>query len=511
MRIVFLPVDERFCTRDYMMHMGKSFNLDIETPPIALLGQKKIPGDVDAIYTWLEKTIDNDDTLILSLDTLIYGGLIPSRINRLTEQTLLKRLKRIRPFRQKAARIYLTSTVMRIPQYNSEDEEPVYWEYFGKRLHDFTKVLAGTIKKRISDGHPFRFESYKTIIDENKSHKLLEDVPLWVIDDYFDRRIKNARMIEKTFSLVQEGIVDYFNLTLDDNGKDSLSLIEASRHQQTVDALQIHEKCAVHPGADEATLTLLSRAVCQKFNIIPPMEIQYLFEDKKDIVPPYEGDTLDQTIKNHIRAAGGRVGQSSIKLLVNNSETEEWIESPEQDIRCRNENGVEWLEKGLKTNNIMGLVDIRYPNGSDRLFVKQLLSRKRVWNRINYAAWNTPSNTIGTVVAFSILQYLAAKSYLQIDSESMERFQQIMLLEQYGYQANLREELRRQSYQRGCSIWTLLPVEKWAESFAQTKLADIQTEVEKSFNHHFNLEVFFPWHRSFEIGIRLSKQASIDI
>src|SRR6056297_2861169 len=98
MRIVFLPVDERFCTRDYMMHMGKSFNLDIETPPIALLGQKKIPGDVDAIYTWLENTIDNDDTLILSLDTLIYGGLIPSRINRLTEQTLLKRLKRIRPF-----------------------------------------------------------------------------------------------------------------------------------------------------------------------------------------------------------------------------------------------------------------------------------------------------------------------------------------------------------------------------------------------------------------------------
>ncbi|HRW34154.1 MAG TPA: DUF4127 family protein, partial [Thermotogota bacterium] len=148
MRIIFIPVDERVCTRDYFTQTAKAFNIQIQTPARGMLGQKKIPADTQTLFNWLDGTIKRDDILILSLDTLLYGGLIPSRIDLLKEETLLQRLEELITLAKRAKKIYITTTIMRIPKYNSDDEEPVYWEYYGKRLHDMTKLMAQLLKEQ---------------------------------------------------------------------------------------------------------------------------------------------------------------------------------------------------------------------------------------------------------------------------------------------------------------------------------------------------------------------------
>ncbi|MFW6263250.1 MAG: DUF4127 family protein [Thermotogota bacterium] len=500
MRIIFLPVDERFCTRDYCIQMAKSFNLDILTPPRALLGQKKIPADTHAITEWLEETFTQNDILILSLDTLLYGGLIPSRIDLLKEETLIERLEILEKYRRRAKKIYITSTIMRIPKYNSDDEEPVYWEYYGKRIHDMSKMMGRLLQRRINELSSFEDNLYKEVLNSEALSEKDNVIPSWILKDYFNRRIRNARVIQKAFDFVKEGVIDFLNLTLDDNGKNSLNVIEATIHNNYATSLAIKDRFSIHPGADEATLTLLSRAVCNELNQSPLINIHYRHEDKKKLIPPYEGDPLDITVRNHIRAAGGIVSNSDVILFVNNMDNEEWIESPNQPDNLYEHSK---LERLLNNSRISGIADIRYPNGSDKDLVKWLCSTKRDWSKMNYAGWNTPSNTLGTNCCLTVFQDLANRGFLQIDKEELSKFQQEMLIEHYGYQAIVRQKLREKSIEKGCTIWTLLPAEQWAEDFSIKQLETYKKMIEQAFEKPFKMEVFFPWHRSFEIGIRL--------
>lgn len=52
------------------------------------LGNKKLPADLDKLASFLRKECKDADGLILSVDTLLYGGLIPSRIHHETERNI---------------------------------------------------------------------------------------------------------------------------------------------------------------------------------------------------------------------------------------------------------------------------------------------------------------------------------------------------------------------------------------------------------------------------------------
>ena len=53
-------------------------NLRLLLPPRGLLGDLTKTADTDGIIQWL-KTVTQVDKVIVSLDTIAYGGLIPSR------------------------------------------------------------------------------------------------------------------------------------------------------------------------------------------------------------------------------------------------------------------------------------------------------------------------------------------------------------------------------------------------------------------------------------------------
>jgi len=182
MRIVYLPLDERFCTREYFLMFTKIAGLDILTPPRELLGSKKVPADTDALENWLLENVQTGDSLIISLDTLIHGGLIPSRINLIRSETIRDRLKFFSILKDRKVEIYLSTTVTRIPIYNSADEEPDYWEYYGETLSDMSKEFA-----RYLESNNIENLSYKEILPEflNQNEKRYQHIPKWMIEDFF--------------------------------------------------------------------------------------------------------------------------------------------------------------------------------------------------------------------------------------------------------------------------------------------------------------------------------------
>lgn len=502
MRIVYLPVDERFCTRDYFSLLANSFQLDVKTVPKKILGKQKIPADVSAIHDWLKKTIQKDDFLILSLDMLLYGGLIPSRTDNLTEKTVTNRLENLKEFSKLAKRVYLTTTIMRIPRYNSDDEEPVYWEYYGEKIHALTKKMAIDLKNRgeieadeITPGFycDFLNSHFESDIQSN---------PECFLRDFFSRRERNAGIISKTLNLVKENNDYFLNITLDDNGKNSLNMYEATIHNNKIRHLSIEHQCSVHPGADESALTLLARALCDHFQYTPKIKIKYMYPEKKTLIPPYEGDALDVTIKNHIHASGGEVSEhSNTQLLVNNMDQDVWIESPSQNTYCSTKPYIDFLSAINTKDKIYGIADVKYPNGSDISLVKALLNKKPDWKNVCYSGWNTPSNTIGTTVSLTILLELSKSGYLELDYKQLEKYQRILLLENYAYQSIVRQNVIALMKQRSIMKKDLIPIEQEAEEYVKKELTKFAKQFAEHFQNNFEIKVYFPWHRPFEIGI----------
>ena len=487
MRILFVPVDERFCTRDYFIFMAEAFNIEVKTPPRELLGKKKVPADTDAIWRWLEGNAEKDDILILSMDMVLYGGLIPSRAGIDSYETLDIRLEKLKALK-KEGRLYLSSTVTRIPAYNYADEEPVYWDSLGLKINRYSKKIAGFRNGKVSEAELKQAET---------------EFPKWVLKDFLWRRERNFHYVRKSIEMVKEGYVDFLNLTLDDNSADSLSMYEALKHEETVREFEVQDRVSIHPGADEALLSLLGRAVTDHFGYSPKVGIDYSQPDYTNVVPPYEGSPIRESVPLHLATAGATVvardGGEGL-LVVHNSAR--GMEGEKQGPLSREI--YERVSDTLSSGPIAGICDIACANGSDNALVDEILKPGLDWSRLLYSAWNTAGNTIGTVCCGLVLRILAEKGYLEMNEDKFYETNSIFFLEHWGYQSNIRKVLREEEApKRGGGLFTLIPLEDWAENYVYDELEPFRKRIEKCFGRDYDyLRPFFPWHRPFEVGFK---------
>ncbi|ABV32675.1 MULTISPECIES: DUF4127 family protein [Pseudothermotoga] len=476
MRIIFLPVDNRFCTKDYFMLLSKAFNFDVLCPED--LGCKKIPADTEYISHWLLANAREGDLLILSLDMLLHGGLVPSRIDRLQIETLLGKLEILEKLKKIGTKIYASRSITRIPTYNSDEEEPDYWMYYGEKLYRYSLSLSNGDKRNFSD------------------------IPGWVIEDFLWRRKRNLSVSKEIINLVKNGVIDYLSLMMDDNSEGSLVAKEAKELNDFVERSGLSKKVSIRNGTDEISLVLLSRALCDHFDIRPRFTVKYTFPDCKNLIPPYESSPLEASVQSHISGSGGVLSDSEadILLYVNNfNEYEKIREAPFQEkTRSTISNQTFDMQK------VLGLADVRFANGSDRAFVENLLDMKIDWTRACYYGWNTAGNTIGSTCAHTIFLYLSHKKLININEDEIKRYQAILILEHYGYQSDIRQRLVEFVRQKNsCSYF--LPDENWAVNFVEREIQEYVEKLNKVFKRSWKASVYFPWHRTFEIGIVLNE------
>ena len=79
MKIAFIPIDNRpVCYTLPQIICGIDESLEFFIPPRELLGDLTKIAKIEELYSWLEE-LPEPDCIVMSLDTLTYGGLIPSR------------------------------------------------------------------------------------------------------------------------------------------------------------------------------------------------------------------------------------------------------------------------------------------------------------------------------------------------------------------------------------------------------------------------------------------------
>ncbi len=512
-KIVYLPLDERPCNYDYPRYLAGMTELELTAPDRSLLGDKKRPADTDGIAKWLAEETKDADYALVSLDMLLYGGIVPSRLHLLDTATLegrmetLRELKRIRP----SLKLHAFHLITRAPAYSSSEEEPDYYADFGRELYEYGWLNDKRVRDGLTEAEGARLEDVSRI------------VPASVFEDFLGRRQTNQRMNELSVALAEEGVIDYLVIPLDDNSKYGYTSSEQRSLMKRIQERGLLDRIAVYPGADEIGCTMFSRIFCEVHRYEPLVHVRYSSTLGPTIIPKYEDRSLNESVKHHIAASGaclaGGFETPDIYLMVHApaasgtdvAETTDGFDAKHHsyfaEINLREFAGS--IARYAKHGKTMALADTALCNGGDDVLMK-LLAKQGLLSALDcYAAWNTSGNAIGTAVSHAVIaSYNRSLAEPNPDhAAASEWYLQYRLIEDWGYQALVRQQITEQDLPGlDASYFRIAHVQPVVERLAEEKLQRFAREYVPGGSRLRISGTTLPWKRMFEVGFRLERE-----
>ena len=494
-KIVYLPLDERPCNAAFVPGLFDGGELRIVTPPE--LGDKKAPAPWEAVRGFLLRECADADGLVLSMDMLLYGGLLPSRLHRLDEAEAERHLELVAQLkaRNEGLLIYAFQCIMRCPRYSSAEEEPDYYGEYGAQIHQL-----GSLRHRVRLG----------LCDGAELDALTARVPADCLKDYTDRRAFNLRFNLRTLQLLRDGTLDFLVIPQDDSAPYGFTAMDQQAVRSSMAELQLGARVLIYPGADEVGLTLTARMALHFAQMRPRVYVKYASGSAPAVIPLYEDRPLGETVKYQLTAAGCRVATSLseadlvLALSCPGSDMREADEQPAAHPGYAVERTlpefVLFLLDCLQEGKPVALCDNAYANGGD-LELLALLDQCGLLPRLQgYAGWNTSSNSMGTAIAEGVHALLAGMT------PQHRSFLALRYVEDMGYCGLVRGKVSRErlpqlglTYQdvREARGEVSALVRQELEAFVQQRMPGIAPHVAVS-------DAWMPWRRMFEVGLQVT-------
>jgi hypothetical protein len=446
MKICFIPIDNRPVCYNLAKEIAR-IDEDIEffIPPRNLLGGLKTDANIVGLYTWLNN-LPQVDTIILSLDTIAYGGLIPSRRSPERFEDIASRLLDFKEIlNSKNAKIYAVSSIMRISNNNCNEEEKEYWLKYGQKIFEYS------------------YEKHKYASSLGLESPLKRIIPDDILNDYKQTRLRNFKINKLYLDWQKEGFFETLIFSKDDCAKYGYNVMEAEQ------LTRMGGK--VITGADEIPLSLLAKSISGKISVFP----KFIEPEFTHLISNYEDVSIKKSVYNQLEFAGCEISEkeesADIVLLINN------FKEHQGEIVMKVDTEQFDGELVLPNKNYM-IADVRNANGGDNNFVSALLSTFRLGDFYGYSAWNTSANSLGSLICCAKIKYLAKK----YNDLRFRKVQMIRFLDDWAYQANVRQQIEKPS-----NINPLM--QPFEEKISQILGIKIKNEYS------------FPWDRLFEVEV----------
>lgn len=550
MKILLLPLDERPCNAAFPGRLFPADKVQILLP--RKLGHKKKPADFSVLSDFLFEKAKDADALLLSLDMLLYGGLIPSRLHHLKTETLFSRLHLIRELKEKypALPIYAFATVMRCPAYSSDDEEPDYYERFGSAIHargaSMHRALAGLTTSSEAEGPvpspagllpaasgegeispPFSSDPAGTTSAEPVSASSLDDgdsqdpEPCLSSDfetclaDYLARRALNKQLSLQALELVKEGILESIVFPQDDSMRFGFPAMDQEEIRRRILTLGLTERAMMYPGSDEIALTLLCRILLNHHGLLPKVYVKYLTDGARSLIPLYEGLPLSATTSYQLHSAGcvtaDTCAEADIVLLEtapSGSMEEAWSQpsrSPSYFAERNFPEMLSFIQRMRGAGKVVTVADNAYANGGDLDLIRILDADHLLMDLQGYAGWNTNANTMGCAIAMGVCAFLYGEQGLFPDPASETQRRNFLIsryLEDACYQADVRQYVTEKIRPLGFDYFFTGEEEGEVRDLI---LAELQirrkTELSSLADRIQIRRLTLPWKRMFEIDL----------
>ena len=478
MNIAFIPIDNRpvcYTLPEQICAIDSDINLFM--PKREFLGSLTKYADVEAIFDWLKK-LPQMDAIVMCLDTVAYGGLIPSRRCSDTFEKIKTRVENLKKILEnKKAKIYAFSSIMRISNNNVNEEEKEYWSKWGKKIFEYSYQT-----------HKLGTESCITNV-----------IPSEILDDYIATRKRNFEINKLYLEYQKQGLFNTLVFSKDDCAEYGFNVQEAKALEKLGGF--------VKTGADEIPLTLLARAIMKKQKSVSEKETSrvektqcphqdkcqetgikiapiFLVPECKDLISNYEDVSIEKSVKGQIELAGCSVCEpddADILLYVNNFEDHQG--EIVMKVPTKTFSG-----KWQKPSKPYMVADVRFANGADNAFVKQLFEVGFDENFLGYSAWNTSANSLGSLICGAIV-FKGAKMQNNVGKDfyfgrDFLKLQTVRLLDDWAYQANVRQQLAS-------------PDEKLVKEL----MKPYEEKVFEVLGVNYDISYKFPWNRLFEVEV----------
>ena len=471
MNIAFIPIDNRpVCYTLAKQIADINPGIKLFMPERKFLGGLTKISDTEAIFEFLEN-LKEIDAVVMCLDTVAYGGLIPSRRSTDSFEQIKNRIEKLKAIlEKKQSKIYAFSSIMRISNNNVNQEEKEYWNFWGKKIFEYS------------------YDFHKTCIEPQN------DIPKKILDDYLTTRKRNFEINKLYLQWQKEGFFDTLVFSKDDCAEYGLNVKEAKE----LEALGGFVKT----GADEIPLTLLARAINCEIKVAPI----FLSPENKNLISNYEDISIEKSVNGQLELAGCRICEpedADILLYINNFETRQGeivMKIPTKPFEG------DW---NLPQKPYM-IADVRFANGADNNFVEKIFENGIDENFYGYSAWNTSANTLGSLICaakmrFASINFLPPYHSVSIHqqilrfaqndrgyenrllSETFLKLQAVRLLDDWAYQANVRQML-----------------DKPDENLCKELMIPFEKKVFDFLKKEYNIKYKFPWERLFEVEIELN-------
>lgn len=508
-----IPLDDRPANRlfvEQVYRIGAPHG-KLHLPPRNLLGRLYTPGDSDRIIEWLEKRVKSKDTVFVSVDMWLYGGLVASRTSGIEGPVLQRRLERLAALSTRGVTVHVLATVPRLSLRTSPDQAP----------HE-TAISKWAAKADLP--------SVTEMLDALRSEEripLPEGVPQEIVQEYLEVRERNVDTIVKLIRLCGEGSIDSLILGQDDSNKTGLHQGEQARLREEIRSGNLSHKVKLLSGIDELSMDMVSGYLAQKAGITPSVRVVYSEPDAAAKIPPLESLPLAEMIEQHLELAGARLEQSEkadLDLYVYVPYAQPW-KVPGEERRPEAEAFVERVREAQLSGRSVAVADLSLVNRMDPFLAESSLEKLSLPELEGFASWNTPANTAGTVIAQLVCHQIAERSpgwtiYQRLESEKTHQaFMFARFIDDYAYQTVVRDDVRGQTVALSSEADPLLnlfgPVGleirirliEWANRLFEEHYLGrafcLEPQNRKVAFQRSKLEVVLPWPRIFEVEARL--------
>ena len=508
-KILFIPHDDRPISYHQTVDVLRQAGYEMLLPPKELLSNATNMGHPDELWQWLQNNAAAADSAVIASDSMLYGGLIPSRKHEVPEENLMQRVEKFAELRQNNPRlhIYVFDSLMRTPIMGNEGniEEPAYYGTYGWDFFHFSRLTDKQETQGLSKAEEKQLAAFR------------DAIPAEYMQDWKQRRAKNLAATKRLMDYTKNGVIDYLILGRDDNAplsqthrenREILAYAKANNLPKT--------KFLSMPGIDEFNVLLLSRAVNDMRFEMPFVYVDYNQGKGGDTVPSFSDEKISASVDAAIAIAGGlkvpNPARADFVLLVNTDQKGRTMDThnrypdggkfqpllkPDESTKDFVKLVSDYVAKGYP----VGVADIRYANGADNALMEQLRKKNLLYKLQAYSGWNTATNSTGFALGTGML---APK----MTEQGKKQLLTTRYLDDWAYQANVRTIVGSELVQKFGNAMYYLNLQDKLGYAEQRNTELMQDFAAKNLPQNYLAPGFTiknPWLRMFECDIVWNK------
>lgn len=494
MQVLLIPLDSRPPCRDFPGQLAEIANIKVFIPPPGYLDYYKQPGDIQALANWLSVVGPSADAVIVSIDQLMHGGLLASRLPAGKRSNAEQVLQLLTKFHQENPHI------------------PIYAFNIIPRL-----LLADT-----AENLPYKpaMAAYSVLTDrlslaENSNDReqltqLENIIPLEIRTRYRDMYVTNLWLGQQLIFLAETGVLHHVVLGQDDTSPYGMANMTKRALQSWAKDLPAQDRFTITRGTDEIAATLLARLATEQSGFKPRIYVKYSWPAASEVIMPYMPCSVEQTVKEKIALVNGIEVQSPAEadfiLYLH-------IGTPQTPPAVM-QHAVRELQQYLETGQAVSLVDLSQLYDKEKnLFSFLDKAHFPLSKLVSYNGWNTTSNSVGTAVAHAVLYtYGRQTGRLQEEKHYTYLFQRF--LDDWYYQKNVQPELNYYLSKKNIAPTDLRDHYTIANQFVQKKLSFTADSLYARYfsgklggNRQISdlsYKIQLPWPRTFEVQLYVS-------